>query len=464
MDFSKRKWTWEDGQWGNALKEDGFSRRLWMPEKVSREDGMTEFLRAWRVLMGNPHRLIRAAIIAASAALIASPPGLAMAQTPANPGEVGDGGVSAFYVWTDDLPATPGRLLRSEALAPDKGLSGAGQQIRILYSSTSGIDGRPIVVSGAIFFPSGMPPEGGWPLVAWAHGTVGTADICAPSWAGRSERDRAYLNAWLAEGYAIVATDYEGLGTPDLHPYLATRPEAYGVLDSARAAIGGFHDIANKVLIIGQSQGAGAAFATAGLASQYAPELNIKGTIATGIPYISARTAGVSAVASDKVDPGIAYLFYLALLAQRLDPTLDAASLFTAKASPLFEKARTTCIYDLENAVVEAGLTRQNTLLPASAEAFRRLVPGLIYPTLKLEQPLFVGTGENDKDVSPVAQSALVKDACAAGTILEAHLYAGLDHSGTVNASLQDSIPFARKVMQGLAIDRHCEPQPQPAH
>jgi pimeloyl-ACP methyl ester carboxylesterase len=425
---------------------------------------MTGFPRLWLVVPAYPRRLFRAGIVAGAAALMASQPGLAMAQSPTAPGEVGDGGVSAFYVWTEALPATAGRLLRSEPLAPDKGLRGAGEQIRILYSSRSGIDGEPIAVSGAIFFPSGKPPEGGWPLVAWAHGTVGTADRCAPSWAGRSERDRAYLNAWLAEGYAIVATDYEGLGTPGLHPYLATRPEAYGVLDSARAAIGGFPDIANKVLIIGQSQGAGAAFATAATAPQYAPELNIKGTIATGIPYISARTAGVSAIAPDKVDPGIAYLLYLGLLAQQLDPTLDAASLFTAKALPLFEKARTTCIHDLEDSVVEAGLTRQNSLLPASAEAFKRLVPRLVYATLKLEQPLFVGTGENDKDVSPVAQSALVKDACAAGTIVEAHLYAGLDHSGTVNGSLQDSIPFARKVMQGIAIDRHCEPQPQPAH
>jgi hypothetical protein len=29
------------------------------------------------------------------------------------------------------------------------------------------------------------------------HGTVGIADVCAPSWAGRSERDITYLNHWL---------------------------------------------------------------------------------------------------------------------------------------------------------------------------------------------------------------------------------------------------------------------------
>ena len=56
------------------------------------------------------------------------------------------------------------------------------------------------------------------------------ADICAPSWVGYSTRVEAFLNAWLARGFAIAATDYQGLGTPGPHPYMAVRPGAYGVL------------------------------------------------------------------------------------------------------------------------------------------------------------------------------------------------------------------------------------------
>ncbi|MBA5745491.1 alpha/beta hydrolase, partial [Escherichia coli] len=70
------------------------------------------------------------------------------------------------------------------------------RQLRILYASTDGVGGHtPIAVSGALFVPRGTPPAGGWPLVAWAHGTFGMADICAPSWFGRSYRDVRYLNA-----------------------------------------------------------------------------------------------------------------------------------------------------------------------------------------------------------------------------------------------------------------------------
>ena len=37
-------------------------------------------------------------------------------------------------------------------------------------------------------------------------------------------------------GYVVAATDYEGLGTPGVHPYLVGESEGRSVLDAARAA------------------------------------------------------------------------------------------------------------------------------------------------------------------------------------------------------------------------------------
>lgn len=133
----------------------------------------------------------RLAFLLAGLWLAASFPGIAgAAQVPAPDPAQGDGGVPPFYTWTDDIPALPGRMLRIEPLDLARGLSAAAEQFRILYTSTDGIDGKtPVVVSGAYFAPKGNPPAGGWPLVAWAHGTTGIADTCAPSWNPRSERD-----------------------------------------------------------------------------------------------------------------------------------------------------------------------------------------------------------------------------------------------------------------------------------
>ena len=92
---------------------------------------------------------------------------------------------------------------------------------------------------------------------------------------------------------------------------------------------------------------------------------------------------------------------------------------------------------------MQAGLTTANTLLPTgTARALRLVAASFAYPTLKLAQPLFMGTGAVDVDVSTEQQIALAKDACAAGTTVVQHVYPGLDHSGTVNASLVDSVAF----------------------
>ena len=383
------------------------------------------------------------------------------AQVPAPDPRQGDGGVSAFYTWTGEIPAAPGQMLRTEPLDPALGLAMAGRQVRILYSSTDGIDGnKPIVVSGAYFTPKGTPPAGGWPLVAWAHGTTGIADVCAPSWTARSSRDASYLNAWLAQGYAIVATDYQGLGTPGPHPYLAVRPEAFSVLDSVRAVLKTFPDVANQVVIIGQSQGGQAAFATAGLAPTYAPELHIRGTVATGVPFLGPTMLRPPAhpTPPEVADPTVTYSLYLGFMIQQHDPPKAADQLVTARALPLFEQARSLCVGALFRAVLHAGLNRGNALTPEYPKALAAVLPILQYSTVRLTQPLFVGTGAQDHDVPPAAQLALVRNACTQGLTVEAHLYTGLDHGQTLNASLKESEPFVRKVLAGQPVSSICEP------
>jgi len=370
----------------------------------------------------------------------------------------GDGGVSAFYRWDGAPDGPPGRLLRSEDLPGRGSMAGAGLARRILYSSRDGLDGRPIAVSGQLFLPAGAPPAGGWPLLAWAHGTVGVGDRCAPSWSGPGARMREWFGQWLAQGYAVVATDYQGLGTPGPHPYLAKRAEARSVLDSARAAIGAGLGIGNRVVVAGQSQGGGAAFAAAAFAPDYAPELGLRGTIATGIPYLHEGTRMVSGVPPEAVDPGLAYVFYAALLAFQQDPSLDPAEIFTERALPLLAAAPEACVGELASQVAAAGLTQRNALRPGAIEALTpRLLPLFRYPTLRLAQPLMVGTGAEDRDVSAASQQALVRDACAAGTTVEAYLYRGEGHGGAWLASWPDAFRFARRVVAGEPVPPRCE-------
>ena len=115
---------------------------------------------------------------------------------------------------------------------------GAGHVWQILYHSTD-LSGHDIAVSGLVLVPKGPPPAHGWPVAAWAHGTTGLADQCAPSIArdlGHDSSAVREVSALLAQDLAVVASDYPGLGTPGVHTYLIGRADARAVIDSVTAA------------------------------------------------------------------------------------------------------------------------------------------------------------------------------------------------------------------------------------
>jgi len=376
----------------------------------------------------------------------------------------GDGGVSSFYTWSQELSGKPGILLRQEPLAANQALENASSHRRILYTSTDGLDGKSlIVVSGMLFTPKGAAPEGGWPLVAWAHGTVGVADICAPSWTPHSQRNSTYLNFWLSQGYAVVASDYQGLGTQGGHPYLATRPAAYSTLDAIRAVQKGGFGLADKVVIIGQSQGGGAAFATAGYASVYAPELDVRGTVATGTPYFSpeAQVALQAARPQDVVDPLLAYNFLAMSLLEQISPDFKLDTYVSDVALPVARSITSSCFPAVAMSVIANKLTFSTAYKSDPAATLKDAYALMGYPTLAVKSPIFMGTGAADRDVPPQMQLQLGSDACTAGSVIQAHVYEGLDHSGAVNGSTADSSVFVRAAFAGQKIAGNCDARPK---
>ncbi|GCD52496.1 lipase family protein [Acetobacter pasteurianus] len=374
-------------------------------------------------------------------------------------------GVSSGAIAATASPSgTAGTLTSSQSLPDAFTLPDAERSLRITYLSTNGITGKGLVsVTAEVILPTGKPPAGGWPIVAWAHGTVGVADRCAPSNNPWSARNKRYLSEWMKRGFAVVGTDYQGLGTTGTHPYLNTRVEAYSLLDGVKAALASVPDLQNKIMIVGQSQGGGAAFASAAFAPTYAPELNIRGTVATGAPYITPELLKQMATAPDNApyNPVIVYALYLAQGLSGYDATFKLESVFTAKAMPAYRAAANLCVYELTDKVKEDGLNFSNSLKPDFAKNLAPALQAMQYPTMHLAQPLFMGTGELDKDVPPPLQYGLVKAACAAGTVVQAHVYKGLNHDQTVNASLPDSASFTQAVMNGQTVTPQCTPTPE---
>ena len=371
---------------------------------------------------------------------------------------LGDGGVSEFYTFSAPIPA-PGTLLRQESLTAEQTVPNAAQAFRLLYSSRDGLaDGAPIIVSGALFLPGGTPPEGGWPLLLWSHGTVGIADKCAPTWTGYVPFHDEHLSQWISEGYAIVASDYQGLGTKGTHPYLATRPASYSNLDVIRAVQSADFPVSDRVVLAGQSQGAGAAIATAGHAPDYAPELDIRGVIATGVPFFTpdALLAVQEARPNDVVDPMLGYNFLALTLIEQIDPDFAVEDYVSEEALPLARGVTEICNRDMRAKITEAGLTYDKTFKRPPTEPLRQAFERMQFPSLQMSIPVFVGMGSDDRDTPPRMQQGFVKAACGAGSMIEAHLFEGFDHLTVLNHSQSKSKAFAAKAFGGESIGGNC--------
>ena len=375
----------------------------------------------------------------------------------------GDGGTSAFYIYAKPLPKKPGELLRHEPLEIHQSVPGAARNLRLLYSSTDGIDGSTIIaVSGSIFLPDGTPPKTGWPLLLWSHGTVGIADVCAPTWTGYRPVHQKYLREWLSQGYAIVASDYQGLGTAGTHPYLATRPASYSNLDIIRAVQNSELPVSDKVVLVGQSQGAAAAFATAGFYPDYAPELSIHGVVATGIPFFTPAALEIlmETRPKDKVDPMLGYNFTAMTLIEQLNPDFDFTDYISPEAMPTFRDIETTCYQQIKGIIVERELTYRKSFLVSPDKALSIAFTEMAYPRFELSVPVFIGSGEKDRDTPLRMQAALIRTACDAGSMIQSHVYPEHDHVSVLRPSMRDSIPFVRAAFASEPIHGNCDNLP----
>lgn len=254
-----------------------------------------------------------------------------------------------FYAAPDSIPATPGTLIRQEPmdfyLDPVKLIRIPAHATRIMYSSVNAT-GEPIAVTGTV-----LEPEKEWtgsgerPVIAYAVGTQGVGDQCAPSktLSTGEQYEGIGISALLNKGYTVVVTDYEGLGTEGLHTYMVRESQAHTVLDSVRAAAGlegSGVTASSPMAIAGYSQGGGAAAAAAELAGEYAPELNVKGA------YAGAPPADLTQVA-DAIDGGDSAAFLLFAMAGQLEAYgVDPDLYLNALGMQTLEEASTACTSD----------------------------------------------------------------------------------------------------------------------
>jgi acetyl esterase/lipase len=323
--------------------------------------------------------------------------------------------------------ANPGKLVSAEAMvsAPE-----GARAYRILYWST-GLDGKPAEVSGVVIAPRGPPPPGGRPIVAWAHPTTGVVSRCAPSLARVVFASIQGLRAMLDRGYVVAATDYPGLGTPGVHPYLVGTSEAHAVLDSVRAARAIPEAAAGvQFAVWGHSQGGQAALFTGLEAARYAPELKLVGVAA------AAPATDLGALMTDDLGTGGGNNITAMTLwswARVYGAPMD--KVVSSQAEPVIDRLTKLCVerwFDMftrrgPTLALEKSFLRVNNL--ADEEPWRRLLEENSPGPLPADIPVFLAQGSADGLVRPAITEAYRAQLCRNGNRVEFVLMPGVGHA-----------------------------------
>lgn len=388
---------------------------------------------------------IAALCLAVLALLAAASPA---AQAKARTGPAG----LAFYNPPKELPRQHGKLIWSRDAGGLVPLANARYTKLVLYSSRTP-QGRPDAISGSVAVPKGTPPKGGWPVITWAHGTTGVADVCAPSrdFAGTpNPTGEAYinndLNAWLAAGYAVLRTDYEGLGTPGKHPYLVGTSEGRSVVDIVAAARQLDPRIGQRYLIAGHSQGGQAALFAAGVAQGWQPKLDLRGTVAFApASHLLEQASLLPAVTSPSGLTALATLILYGASTQSAQINVD--QLLSDQALQFFPLLEQQCLGRLGQSDELGGLAPSQLERTGADLSALNPVLAAMNPLVKTSAPILIPQGQSDTTVFPVFTSQLKDELIAAGDNVTYKTYPGIDHVGVVSAGEGDALAFFRQML-----------------
>lgn len=351
--------------------------------------------------------------------------------------------------------AGSGTIISAE---PMPGAPDGASAYRVLYRS-EGRSGEEIPVSGVVIIPAGPPPPGGRPVVAWAHPTTGIETQCAPSKARVFFESVQGLAEMLARGYVVAATDYPGLGTLEVHPYLVGVSEGRAVLDSVRAARNLPEAAAGSAFAVwGHSQGGHAALFAGLMAHDYAPELSL-----TGIAVAAPATDLATLMKDDAGTSGGNNITAMTLWSWSRYYDAPFTSVVTPAALPVIDTLAGECIerwFDMltrhgPTRELEGGFLKVDEL--AEIEPWKRLLALNTPGPLPRDIPVFVAQGTKDGLVRPAVTDAYVASLCRDGSRVQYEIYPGVGHAFIARDAAGAAVEWMSARFLGEPMAEGCE-------
>ena len=381
-----------------------------------------------------------------------------------------------FYNTAGNFPGSaPGDLLKLQAVDPSTitGLIPGMSSYRFQYTSKD-LDGTAVPVTGFIAIPFTRPAhDGRFPLVAFAHGTIGVYRGCAPS----SSPIFYDYDTWiplLLRGYAVVATDYAGLGNNfTAHKYVSFAAHAHDLYYSVQAARKAFPTaFTEEWMSMGHSQGGGAVWKLSEYPLVQNPSSGYLGTVALApasklydmailiekdilpLPnfhdFVFTGEVAALAVAVRRVFP------------QYISPWLGDAMKKRIELSDVGQLCSEPFLgLSLDLTLDELVVTNANVANDKFLQQFQELnAPA---QGCHASQPMLIIQGLNDTSILPASTAAAFKDATKVGNEIHMVWYPGLDHSAVVAAASSEWLRFiddrfAGRIAEGFSTNRTVKP------
>ena len=367
-----------------------------------------------------------------------------------------------------DPSGTPANNIQNPVVKVDAytstNLGSVAAESSILTYKMLGQSGQEVQATSLVFTPNTPPPTGGWPIVVWAHGTTGVADACAPSKAALTDSTKDLISKLLAAGYVVVAPDYEGLGTPGIHPFLNVKSEAFSITDAVVATRNYLSQrnllTSKKWLTVGHSQGGNAALGAAQYASR--AQLDYKGTVAVAPASNlgSILVAGEAQVTNAPIDIKIATYAqldtYTALVTagiRNTQPSFDYGQVFTSQISSIAAQAENLCSGPLYGVFYE-GMSNYADNNNGTLNGYTRTQPNFMAVPLvktfldkdsqplqvKVTTPIIIYQGIADPTVPKLATDLLIFNATTLGTKINSYVTGNWDHNTAMSSNVDNIV------------------------
>lgn len=354
--------------------------------------------------------------------------------------------LTRFYETPVPLPpGKPGELIRAQPFS-SYDLRAAASAVRILYHSRSA-NGAAIAVSGVVLVPTGKPPAGGWPIIAWAHGFSGVARQCAPSLMRNLEHG-PFLSMYVKLGYAVVATDYAGLGATSPNAFADMKSNATDVLNSVLAARSAVPQLGSRWVALGEAEGGMAVAALAELEKDihdpnYLGAIAISGVANLGDVY-------------DRIAQGssAAKLAFLAYGIKAVFPQFQPSEILGEKALAFYQQIETSCAEALQIPALPASqLVKPNW---QKSQAVRDFFARNRLGETPAYGPLLVIAGDADTRILPGMTAQAVARMCRRGDRIQFDQYPNLDGGQVVGESAQEQIGWLQARFAGIKAPSNC--------